>query len=83
MLWGRDYRPEAAEAFARRMEADVLIVGHTPCDDGLAVPNRWHIILDCKDLEGRYVLFPLDQQLTQEDVIARARRLYPSLADFC
>jgi len=76
MLWGRDYRPEAAESFSRRVEADILIVGHTPCEDGLRAPNEHHVILDCKDLEGRYLLLPLDCPLTQQDVLARARRLY-------
>ncbi len=35
LLWDRDYRPEAAEAFARRMQAEVLLVGHTACTDGM------------------------------------------------
>ncbi len=79
MIWGRDYRPETADEFARRMEADVLIVGHTPCDNGMDVPNHRHIILDCKDMEGQYILLPLDRQLTQDAVLAKARRLYPRL----
>lgn len=76
MLWGRDYRPEAADAFAQRMDADVLIVGHTPCEDGLAVPNARHVVLDCKDLAGCDILLPLDCPMTQKDVVARSRKLY-------
>ena len=34
MVWGRDYRPENAAAFARLIEAKVLIHGHTPCGTG-------------------------------------------------
>ena len=78
MLWGRDYREETANEFARRMKADILIVGHTACEDGIRAPNNRHIILDCKDHEGRYLILPLDQPLTHEDVLACACRLYGS-----
>ena len=76
MLWGRDHSAEAAEEFARRVRADVLIVGHMPCDEGVAVPNRRHLILDCKDIEGRYALLPLDAPLGHAGVLARVRKLY-------
>jgi len=76
MLWGRDYREETANEFARRMKADVLIVGHTACEDGIRAPNERHVILDCKDYNGRYLILPLDQPLTHEDVLACACRLY-------
>ena len=65
MLWDRDYRPESAECFAQRMQAEVLIVGHTACPEGLRIPNDRHIILDCKDMDGRYALLPLDRELGQ------------------
>ena len=76
MLWGRDYSVEAADEFARRMRAEVLIVGHTACEDGFRVPNKRHIVLDCKDFDGRYLLLPLDRPLTQPDVLPHTRRLY-------
>ena len=76
MLWDRDYSPESAEAFAARVHAEVLIVGHTACTDGMLVPNSRHIILDSKDLEGRYVLLPLDRELDQRRVLAYVHRLY-------
>ena len=76
MLWGRDYSAEAAEEFARRMDVDVLVVGHTRCDDGLLVPNGRHVVVDCKDFEGRYLLLPLDRPLAQQEVVSHARRLY-------
>ena len=76
MLWDRDYRPEAAEAFARRMQAEVLIVGHTPCRDGWRIPNDRHVVLDCKDLEARYALLPLDRELSQRQILAYVHKLY-------
>ncbi len=76
MLWGRDYRQASADAIAKRFDVDVLLVGHTPAETGLAVPNTRHVILDCKDQAGQYVLLPLDKPLTQEDVIAQAKKLF-------
>jgi hypothetical protein len=76
LLWDRDYSPQAAEIFAQRMQAKVLLVGHTACADGLSVPNDRHIILDSKDFEGRFVLLPLDRDLDQRGVLAYVHRLY-------
>jgi len=76
MLWGRDYRPEASDEFARRMQADVLIVGHTPCENGIFAPNERHVIVDCTDFDGCYLLLPLARPLTQQEVLRCARRLY-------
>ena len=77
MVWGRDYGAAAADEFARRMAAEVLIVGHTPCENGIAVPSKRHITLDCKDFGARYLLLPLDRPLTQQDVLRHIHRLYP------
>jgi hypothetical protein len=76
MLWDRDYRPESAESFAQRMQAEVLVVGHTACPDGVRIPNVRHVILDCKDMEGRYALLPLDRELGQRQVLTYVRKLY-------
>jgi len=75
LLWGRDYDEEEADAVARRMNADVLIVGHTPCDDGILAPNRRHVILDSTGANGRYVILPLTRPVTQAAVLRAARRL--------
>jgi hypothetical protein len=40
LVWGRDYRPENAAAFAQMVGAKVLIHGHEPCPEGFRVPNR-------------------------------------------
>lgn len=76
MIWGRDYRAETANAVAEIMEAAVLIVGHTPCEDGMATPNDLHVILDCKDYQGRYAVLPLDRPLTHDAVVGMCRKLY-------
>ncbi len=76
LVWGRDFRPENAEAFARCVDAQVLIHGHEPCSVGFAVPNRHQVILDCCGLNACYVILPLGGKLSQDDVLSRVRRIY-------
>jgi hypothetical protein len=58
------------------VDAEVLIVGHTACENGFHVPNARHIILDSKDMDARFALLPLDRELNQRQVLAYVHRLY-------
>ena len=76
LVWGRDYRPENAQAFAELVGAKVLINGHEPCPEGFSVPNPFQIILDCCGERACYVILSTrDQQLTQADIVQRIQEL--------
>jgi hypothetical protein len=75
LLWGRDYRPENAKAFAALTKAKVLIHGHEPCPDGFSVPNPHQIILDCCGDKAGYVILPLNREFTQEEIIEQIKLL--------
>jgi len=75
LLWGRDYRPENAAAFANLMEVDVLLQGHEPCADGFMVPNKHQIILDCCNQRATYLQWRLDESPTHAQLVARISRL--------
>ena len=75
LLWGRDYRAENAAAFADLVGAKLLIHGHEPCSEGYRVPNDLQIILDCCGSEASYVILPVDEPLTQAQVVDRIRKL--------
>jgi hypothetical protein len=75
LVWGRDHRPENAQAFAASVGAQVLIHGHEPCADGFAVPNPHQIILDCCGDRACYLVLSTDRQWTQADVIQCIKRL--------
>jgi len=75
-LWGRDYSKSSAKHFARQVDGEVLLVGHTACDDGHQVPNHRHVIMDSKDYNGVYAILPLGEPLTQEQVVRRIRKIY-------
>ena len=69
LVWGRDTSGKTAATFASLMNAEVLVIGHNPCENGYAVPNKYEIIIDCKDENGCYILMPLDKHLTLQEII--------------
>jgi hypothetical protein len=75
LVWGRDYRPDNAKAFAKKVSATTLIHGHEPCPAGYAVPNDMQIILDCCGENATYMLVPLDKQFNHADLVARIQKL--------
>jgi len=75
LVWGRDYRQENADAFARAVEAEILINGHEPCPEGFATPNTRQIILDCCGDKACYAILPVNQKASQEEIVKRIQRL--------
>ena len=71
LLWGRDTSQDNADAFLRKMDAEWLITGHIPSDDGFAVPNNRQIILDAKGTPAGYCLFPTDRPVTHQELVER------------
>jgi hypothetical protein len=70
LVWGRDVRPTTVAAFLEKMDADLLITGHIPCDQGYQVPNDRQLILDSLGSPACYCLFPTDRELTLPELIA-------------
>jgi hypothetical protein len=76
LVWGRDFRPANADAFARQVGAEVLIHGHEPCEAGYSAPNKRQVILDGCCSQATYLLLPVGPKLTQDDVIAKIKSLH-------
>jgi hypothetical protein len=70
LVWGRDTSPANAAAFLLRVDADLLITGHIPCEKGFAVPNDRQLILDSMGGAACYCLFPTDRPLTHAELVA-------------
>ncbi len=75
LVWGRDYRQENAEAFARLVDAKVLINGHEPCPEGFDAPNDIQLIVDCCSDKASYVILPTDRPLGHEEIVQRVEKL--------
>lgn len=70
LVWGRDTSKATAEKFLEKVDADLLITGHIPCERGFDVPNERQLILDCMGAPACYCLFPADRPLTQQELLA-------------
>jgi hypothetical protein len=75
MVWGRDYRPENAKAFAKKVNATTLIHGHEPCPAGFGVPNDTQIILDCCGENATYLMVPLNRTFEHDELVGRITKL--------
>ena len=75
LVWGRDYRPENARAFAQAVDARVLINGHEPCDAGYFTPNEFQIIIDCCGASACYITVPTDREYSYAELVERIRKL--------
>jgi hypothetical protein len=69
VVWGRDTRPETVAAYLAKMDADLLISGHVPCDDGFDTPNDRQLILDSLGSPACYCLFPTDRPLPLAELV--------------
>jgi hypothetical protein len=75
LVWGRDYRRENADRFARLVAARVLIHGHEPCPEGYKVPNDIQIILDCCNRPATYLILPTNEVLAHSLIVERIQQL--------
>jgi hypothetical protein len=75
LVWGRDYRPENARAFAELIGARVFINGHEPCHEGFAAPNDFQILLDCCGDKASYLMLPVSHALGHAEMMERVRHL--------
>lgn len=75
LVWGRDTRAETVAAFLAKMDADLLVSGHVPCDNGFDAPNDRQLILDSLGSPACYCLFPTDRPLTHAELIQHVATL--------
>jgi hypothetical protein len=70
LVWGRDTSPANVADFLQRVDADLLITGHIPCEKGYATPNDRQLILDSLDVPAAYCLFSTEHPLTHAELVA-------------
>ena len=64
LLWGRDVTLENVSTYLRKVDADFLISGHIPTNEGVLYPNEKQIIVDCSASPASYILIPTNERLT-------------------
>lgn len=75
LVWGRDITQANVEAFLKKVDADWLISGHIPSEQGFRVPNTRQIILDAIGAPACYLVIPTETPTTQEELLTRIRTL--------
>ena len=75
LVWGRDTRPDHVRQFLEMIDADLLVTGHVPTDEGFAVPNDRQLILDSLGTPAGYCLFPTTRPLTHAELLSHVGTL--------
>jgi hypothetical protein len=75
LVWGRDVRPDALAGFLEKVDADYLVSGHIPCEEGFDRPSERHLILDTQGHPAAFALLPCDRPFTPDDLTACVRLL--------
>ncbi len=75
LVWGRDFRPENAAAFARLVSAELLVHGHEPCPTGFEIPNNQQVILDCCTEHACYLVLRPLEKLSPGELVDRIQHL--------
>jgi hypothetical protein len=75
LVWGRDTSLANVTAFLQKVDADLLITGHIPNEQGYSVPNERQLILDSMGATACYCLFPTDRPLSHAELVACVRTL--------
>lgn len=70
LVWNRDHSQANVLAFLQKVDADWIVSGHIPCDQGFATPNDRQLIVDALGTPACYCLFATDRPLTLQDLIA-------------
>ncbi len=70
LVWGRDTTAAHVAAFLAKVDADLLVTGHIPCDRGFDMPNDCQVILDCMAEPACYALVPAERTLTHAELVA-------------
>lgn len=74
-VWGRDVAPAHVHAFLHRVDSDLLVTGHIPCERGFAIPNDHQVILDCLGAPACVLLIPGDITHTHAELVSRIQTI--------
>ncbi len=68
LVWGRDTSVATLERFLSLVDADLLVSGHIPCEQGYDLPSPRQLILDCLGCPAAYALLPANRPLLPEEL---------------
>lgn len=75
LVWGRHHNQAAADEFAHRVDAEILITGHQTSMPGVKTPTSRHIILTSDGPLGRFLNLRLNVRAPYDVVLRQARKI--------
>jgi hypothetical protein len=70
LVWGRDLGADNAAAFLAKMDADLLVTGHIPLENGFLSPHPRHLVVDCSTTPAACVRFAADRPISAAELLA-------------
>ena len=70
VVWGRDTSHQNVDDYLRKVDADWLVSGHIPTDDGFLVPNHRQVIVDCAAAPAAFIRIDCTHRLTLTELVA-------------
>jgi hypothetical protein len=74
LVWGRFHRPEDVERFARRLNVELFVIGHTPQETGYTIVGDRLIIVASDHSHGVFLPIDLSRRYTVEQLAAAIRK---------
>ena len=65
LIWGRGVTPEGVDKFLAKVNANLVITGHQPQEEGFLRANHRQLILDGTDPNPSYCLLPAKTPVRQ------------------
>jgi len=69
LIWGRNMSPATAAKFAAAMEANIIVTGHQPQDNGYTVNGDQHLIIASDHNRGMFLRFDLSKGYDIETLV--------------
>ena len=73
LVWGRFQYADEVEAFAKALDVETLIVGHTPQENGCSITGRL-VIIASDHAHGVFLPIDLGRSYTAEELVGIARK---------
>lgn len=74
LIWGRNVTPGGVALFSEEVEADILLTGHQPQEDGYRANGSQHLILASDHNQGVFLPINLGKRYEIERLVAKLQR---------
>jgi hypothetical protein len=75
LVWGRNTTEGNTQAFLKKVDADWVICGHIPCEEGFLFANPAQLILDSAYSPGAFAILSASHPITVDELRSSIRML--------